>query len=71
MAPFAKFSWFEIASLFGALALTFLCFVVLAFGINNVYYGETTYGVACIIAGIVSGAVAVLIYRNYHKKKDL
>lgn len=58
------FSWFKVLSFFGATALAVLCFILLGFGIGNI----TVHGVACVIAGVLSGIAAVLVYRNYQKK---
>lgn len=62
------FSWFKIGSFFGALILVVLCFSMLGFGITNIVSGAAFYGVACIVAGIISGALAILVYKNYQKK---
>lgn len=62
------FSWFKILSFFGAAILVLLCFVMFGFGISNIIGGETVYGAACILAGVLSAGVAALVYRNYQKK---
>ena len=64
----SSFSWFKMLSFFGALALVVLCFVMLGFGISNVVNGESIYGGACIVAGLLSGGLAVWVYKNYQKK---
>lgn len=68
MENVSKFSWFKILSFFGAGVLAFACFIVIAGGINLIVGGDTFHGVFVIIAGVVLGALAVLIYRNYQKK---
>lgn len=67
----SDFSWFKIASFFGALVLVVLCFIMLGFGIGNVVEGETIYGGACIFAGILVGGLAVLVYNNYQRKSSV
>ena len=62
------FSWFKILSFFGVAILVVLCFIMFGFGISNIIGGETTYGVACILAGVLSAGVAAWVYRNYQKK---
>ena len=64
----SDFSWFKIASFFGALVLVVLCFVMLGFGITNILDGEKIYGGACIVAGLLSGGLAWKVYSNYQKK---
>ena len=62
------FSWFKILSFFGAAILVLLCFVMFGFGISNIIGGETVYGAACILAGVLSAGVAAWVYKNYQKK---
>ena len=64
------FSWFKIASFFGALVLVVLCFIMLGFGIQNMVSGENIYGGACIVAGLLSGGLAWWAYNNYQKKEN-
>jgi len=64
----SSFSWFKMFSFFGALILAVLCFIMLGFGISNVVNGESIYGGACIVAGLLAGGVAVWVYKNYQKK---
>ena len=70
MENVSKFSWFKILSFFGAGILAFACFVVIAGGISLIASpdGDAFNGVFVIIAGVVLGVLAVLIYRNYQKK---
>ncbi len=63
------FSWFKMFSFFGTLILVVLCFIMLGFGISNMVNGETIYGGACIIAGLLSGGIAWKMYQNYQKKR--
>ena len=63
-----NFSLFKIGSFFGAGVLAILCFMLLGFGITNIVDGETVYGIACILGGILSGAFVGMIYKNYQKK---
>lgn len=62
------FSWFKILSFFGVAILVVLCFIMFGFGISNIISGETAYGVACILAGVLSAGVATWVYKNYQKK---
>lgn len=64
----SKFSWFKILSFFGALLLVFMCFVVIAGGITLIVDGNAFNGVFTIIAGILCGAGAWAVYRNYQKQ---
>ena len=64
----SDFSWFKIASFFGALVLVVLFFVMLGFGITNIIDGEKIYGGACIVDGLLSGGLAWWVYQNYQKK---
>ncbi len=68
MENVSKFSWFKILSFFGAGVLAFACFIVIAGGINLIVAGDAFHGALVIVAGVVLGALAVLIYRNYQKK---
>lgn len=68
MENVSKFSWFKILSFFGAGVLAFACFIVIAGGINLIVAGDAFHGAFVIVAGVVLGALAVLIYRNYQKK---
>lgn len=65
-----NFSWFKIGSFFGAGLLVILCFMLLGFGITNMVDGETVYGIACILGGVLSGAASVMVYKNYQKKSN-
>ena len=62
------FSWFKIFSFFGVAILVLLCFVMFGFGIRNITSGETVYGAAFILAGVLSAGVAAWVYKNYQKK---
>ncbi len=64
----SDFSWFKIASFFGAILLVFVFFVMMGFGINLIYSGSILYGVMCIISSLVAGACALLVYKNYQNK---
>lgn len=64
----AKFSWLKVASFLGALVLAITCLVMLGLGFNMVKAGCSFQGCMCVIAGILSGAVAVYVYKNYQKK---
>lgn len=64
----SDFSWFKLASFFGAGLLAFICFVAIASGISLIVNGLAFNGAMTIVAGILCGAGAVLVYRNYQKK---
>lgn len=64
----SDFSWFKLASFFGAALLAILCFATIAGGINLVIGGNAFNGVLAIVSGIICGGLAVLVYRNYQKK---
>ena len=64
----ANFSWFKLASFVGALVLVVLAFATIAGGISLIGDGNTFRGVACIISGVLSGAGAVMVYKNYQRK---
>lgn len=64
----SDFSWFKLASFFGVAILMFACFVVIAGGVTLITKGEPFNGVFTIIAGLLLGAGAVWVYRNYQKK---
>ena len=64
----SDFSWFKLASFFGAALLAFACFVVIAGGITLCTKGEAFNGAFTIVAGVLLGAAAVWVYRNYQKK---
>lgn len=64
----SDFSWFKLASFFGAGLLAILCFVTIAGGITLIVGGNAFHGAVVIIAGIICGGLAVLVYRNYQKK---
>lgn len=64
----SDFSWFKLASFFGAGFLAFACFIVIAGGVTLITKGEAFNGVFTIVAGVLLGAAAVWVYRNYQKK---
>lgn len=64
----SDFSWFKLASFFGVAILMFACFVVIAGGITLCTKGEPFNGGFTIVAGLLLGAGAVWVYRNYQKK---
>lgn len=64
----SDFSWFKLASFFGAGLLLFACFIVIAGGIMLITKGEAFNGGFTIVAGVALGAAAVWVYRNYQKK---
>lgn len=66
----SKFSWFKLASFFGAGLLVFIFFVALAGGVFLVRSGRAFNGVFVILAALVCAALAVWVYRNYQKKTD-
>lgn len=62
---------FEVAPVFGAVILLFLCFVVIASGIILITQKvdpQPFNGACTIIAGVLCGVAAYLVYRNYEKK---
>ena len=64
----SDFSWFKLASFFGVAILMFACFVVIAGGITLITKDEAFNGAFTIVAGLLLGAGAVWVYRNYQKK---
>lgn len=66
----SDFSWLKIASFFGAAVLLVVCFVAIATGIKFITDNNAFNGVVSIIAGLMCGAGAVLVYKNYQKKSD-
>lgn len=64
----SDFSWKKLAIFFGVGLLVFLCFVALAGGIYLIRDGHAFNGVLTIVAGILCGTAAVLLYRYYQKK---
>ncbi len=66
----SRFYWFKFGSVFGFVALAFLCFALLGYGINTIYGGgETFYGVVCIIGGLICGGLAAWSYIRWDKKE--
>jgi len=65
----AKFSWFKLASFVGALVLAIIAFLLIGGGIYQIIGGATTYGVAGILGGAISGIVAWWVYQNYQKQR--
>ena len=66
----SDFSWFKIASFFGAGVLMFIAVVAVASGIYLICENRGFNGVMTIVAGIVCAAASVLIYKNYEKKSN-
>ena len=64
----SQFSWFKVASFVGATLLAVICFVAVAAGFNLYTMGQSFYGIMCVVAGFLSGAFAVMVYKNYQKK---
>lgn len=64
----SQFSWFKLASFVGATLLAVICFVAVAAGFNLYHEGQSFYGIMCVVAGFLSGAFAVMVYKNYQKK---
>jgi membrane protein DedA with SNARE-associated domain len=64
----SQFSWFKVASFVGATLLAVICFVAVAAGFNLYHEGQSFVGIMCAIAGVFSGACAVMVYKNYQKK---
>ena len=64
----SQFSWFKVASFVGALVLVVICFVAIAAGFKLISGEEDFYGIICVIAGLLSGCGAVMVYNNYQKK---
>ena len=67
----SNFSWFKAASFTGAVVLAVICFVVIAAGINLISNEQDFPGIMCILAGLLSGGRAVMVYKNYQKKSKL
>lgn len=66
----SKFSWLKVASFIGALVLVILAVVTIANGIMTIVGGDAIHGVFSIAGGLVCGACAVWVYKNYQKKSD-
>ena len=66
----SDFSWFKIASFFGAGLLMFVAAVAVASGIYLIVGGKAMNGVMTIVAGVVCGACSVLVYKNYQRKSS-
>ena len=64
----SEFSWLKVASFVGALILIIVCMVMLGLGINMISGGNAFQGGACVVAGLLSGGLAVWVYKNYQKK---
>ena len=64
----SDFSWFKIASFFGAGLLALVCFVAISSGIFLITNGMSFNGAVTVAAGLLCGVGAALIYRNYQKK---
>ena len=67
----SDFSWLKLASFIGAMVLAILTFLLIGGGIYLIIGEQTTYGIAGIIGGILSGIVAWWVYDNYQKKSRL
>jgi divalent metal cation (Fe/Co/Zn/Cd) transporter len=65
----SDFSWYKIASIFGAAILLFICFVTIASGFLLFNNEHEFNGVITICSGMVCGIAAVLAYLNYQKRK--
>lgn len=63
----AEFSWRKVFSFFGAGLLVLVAFVTLAVGGNLLNMGQPFYGAMSLAAGVISFALAVVIYRNYQR----
>ena len=66
-----NFSWFKVASFVGAVVLAVICLVVIAAGISLIKNEQDFPGLMCVIAGLISGGCAVMVYKNYQKKSKL
>ena len=66
----SDFSWFKIASFFGAGLLMFIAIVAIASGIYLAFENRGFNGVITIIAGTVCAVLSVLVYKNYEKKSN-
>ena len=66
----AEFSWRKIFSVFGAGLLVLVAFVTLAVGGNLLNMGQAFYGVMLLAAGVISFALAVVVYLSYRKWAD-
>lgn len=66
----SNFSWKKLASFIGALVFAVVCIMMIGFGTSLITNGETTYGIVCIVAGVISGFVTYITYKNYQKSKE-
>lgn len=64
----SEFSWLKTTSFLGATFLVVVCFIMLGFGISTINSGSAFYGITCIVASVISGWCAVLVYKSYQKK---
>ena len=64
----AKFSWFKLASFFGATILLVIAIVTIASGIGLITDGSVFKGIVCSLSGLVSGVGAIVVYENYQHK---
>lgn len=64
----SDFSWYKIASIFGAGLLWVLAVLLIATGIRLITADTVFYGVATIVGGIVCIYASVMVYKNYQKK---
>lgn len=66
----SDFSWFKIASFFGAGVLLLIAIVAVASGIYLICENRGFNGVMTIVAGAVCAVLSVLVYKNYEKKSN-
>ena len=64
----SEFSWLKLASFLGAVILVVLAFVLVGGGIYLIVDGNSFYGVASILGGLLSGIVALSLYHYYQRK---
>lgn len=64
----SEFSWLKLASFLGAVVLVVLAFVLIGGGIGWIIGGNSFYGVASILGGLLSGIVALSLYHYYQRK---
>lgn len=64
----SEFSWLKLASFLGAAVLVVLAFALIAGGVYQIIGGNSFYGVASILGGLLSGIVALSLYRYYQRK---
>lgn len=67
----SQLGWMKVMFFVGALILAVITIVALAAGIYMMTGGQAVYGIACIVASLITGYATYLVYDNYQKKSDI